>query len=459
MSMESRKPTLSINKLLLTNLLKFAGLSQQQCSLTLSHHHNSLVGYIYRYDKKIYPRSFSYFFLLSIYRALAKKHNAKEKISRFDLFYNMILEHGGVIEKILIPALEHHILSISSLNRGVKIGFGENITKNKEDIFDKDEIEIIDKYISIIESEKYENYKISLRGYDCADNLSDNDKDEIGDKDLTEIKNFEIEINAIKNFYVICESLRKIFLPNFYSPSDYKKINFLNNKDSGFLMKKSAIRKNFKINNFSNLFFFKANDNYMHPTISLGDDCLAIKISPKDKSIFDGGLFIIRELKGICIRRLQFSVFKDTYQIISIPDNKDYSRQTFPAVDNEGKSRIIGKIIWRSGFTTTKEIEEDFQIPEFLRGDKIPEPNLFSDQPHQSENDLNQKDIAYINKILNKKDLTLFEIDELVNKYRRTQYLKRHINDHPKIRKIFPHGLFTDEIDEISNDIIKKKRA
>ena len=303
------------------------------------------------------------------------------------------------------------------------------------------------------------NYKISLRGYDCADNLSDNDKNEIGDKNLTEIKNFEIEINAIKNFYVICESLRKIFLPNFYSPSDYKKINFLNNKDSGFLMKKSAIRKNFKINNFSNLFFFKANDNYMHPTISMGDDCLAVKILPNDKSIFDGGLFIIRELKGICIRRLQFSVFKDTYQIISIPDNKDYSRQTFPAVDNEGKSRIIGKIIWRSGFTTTKEIEEDFQIPEFLRGDKISEPNLFSDQPHQSENDLSQKDIAHINKILNKKDLKLFEIDELVNKYRRTQYLKRHINDHPKIRKIFPSGLFTDEIDEISNDVIKKKRA
>ena len=53
----------------------------------------------------------------------------------------------------------------------------------------------------------------------------------------------------------------------------------------------------------------------MHPTISMGDDCLAVKILPNDKSIFDGGLFIIRELKGICIRRLQFSVFKDTYQI------------------------------------------------------------------------------------------------------------------------------------------------
>ena len=458
MTMNSKKPTLTINKLLLTNLLKFAGLSQSQCSLTLSHHHNSLVGYIYRYDKKIYPRSFSYFFLLSIYRALAKKHNAKEKISRFDLFYNMILEHGGVIEKILIPALEHHILSISSLNRGIKIGYGENTAKNNEDVFDKNEIEIIDKYISIIESEKYENYKISLQGYDCADNLSDPDKNEIGDKNLRKIKNFEIEINAIKNFYVICESLRKIFLPNFYSPSDYKKINFLNNKDSGFLMKKSAIRKNFKINDFSNLFFFRANDNYMYPTISMGDDCLAVKNLLNDKEdlkkILEGGLFIVKELKGACIRRLQFSEFKDTFQIISIPDNKEYSRQTFPAFDNDGNSRVLGKIIWRSGFTTTKEVSQDFEIPEFLR--KNTNPNLFSEQLYQEENDLKDEDIKYINKILNKKDLKLFEIDQLVNKFRRSNYLKKQINNHPKIRKIFPDGLFAGENDY---DILSKKRA
>ena len=453
--MESKKPTLSINKLLLTNLLKFAGLSQQQCSLTLSHHHNSLVGYIYRYDKKIYPRSFSYFFLLSIYRALAKKHNAKEKISRFDLFYNMILEHGGVIEKILIPALEHHILSISSLNRGVKIGFGENIAKNNEDVFDKNEIEIIDKYISIIESEKYENYKISLRGYDCADNLSDNDKDEIGDKNLTEIKNFEIEINAIKNFYVICESLRKIFLPNFFSPSEYKKINFINDQESGFLIKKSAIRKNSKIKNFSNLFFFKANDDYMHPTISLGDDCLIERVTLnsredlKNNKEFESGLFLVNELKGLCIRRLQFSEFKDTFQIISLPDNKEYTRQTFPAFDNDGNPRVLGKVIWKSGFTASKELsnlfnntsnqEVDFEIPEFLRR-------------NQNTND---EEIDYINQILNKKDLKLFEIDALVNKYRRTTYMK-NINNHPSIRKILPDGLFEDDN---KNNILKKKRA
>ena len=149
--MDSKKTLLSINKLLLTNLLKFANLSQQQCSLTLSHHRNSLVGYIYRYDKKIFPRSFSYFFLLSIYRALAKKHNPKEKISRFDLFYNMISKNGGVIEKLLVPALEHHILAISSLNPGIKIGSGENISINKNDVFDQDVLTIVEKYLDKLE--------------------------------------------------------------------------------------------------------------------------------------------------------------------------------------------------------------------------------------------------------------------------------------------------------------------
>ena len=53
MDSKVNKIQLIANKLLLTNLLKFADLSQSKCSLTLSHHKNSLVGYIYRYDKKI----------------------------------------------------------------------------------------------------------------------------------------------------------------------------------------------------------------------------------------------------------------------------------------------------------------------------------------------------------------------------------------------------------------------
>ena len=406
--MDSKNTLLAINKLLLTNLLKFADLSQQQCSLTLSHHRNSLVGYIYRYDKKIFPRSFSYFFLLSIYRALAKKHNPKEKISRFDLFYNMISKNGGVIEKLLIPALEHHILAISSLNPGIKIGSGENILINKNDIFDQDELTILDKYIEKIEPEKYEDYITFLQGYenteDWLQNMIGEDFeaiDEIKETYTDEYKNFELEIKAIKDFYIICESLRKIFLPNFFSPSEYKKINFINSKSDGFLMKKSAIRKNFSISDFSKLFLIKVDDDYMSPAISIGDECLAIKTTLGETNAFKGGLFVVKEFNKICIRRLQFTMFKDTYQIISIPDNNKYSRQTIAALDNKGKPRkdyIIGKVIWKSGFTNENNtimdknlFEQDFEIPEFLSRGIKSEPNLFSDESDGMSNEVIKK--------------------------------------------------------------------
>ena len=408
MCMDSKNTLLAINKLLLTNLLKLADLSQQQCSLTLSHHRNSLVGYIYRYDKKIFPRSFSYFFLLSIYRALAKKHNPKEKISRFDLFYNMISKNGGVIEKLLIPALEHHILAISSLNPGIKIGSGENILINKNDIFDQDELTILDKYIEKIEPEKYEDYITFLQGYenteDWLQNMIGEDFeaiDEIKETYTDEYKNFELEIKAIKDFYIICESLRKIFLPNFFSPSEYKKINFINSKSDGFLMKKSAIRKNFSISDFSKLFLIKVDDDYMSPAISIGDECLAIKTTLGETNAFKGGLFVVKEFNKICIRRLQFTMFKDTYQIISIPDNNKYSRQTIAALDNKGKPRkdyIIGKVIWKSGFTNENNtimdknlFEQDFEIPEFLSRGLKSEPNLFSDESDGMSNEYIKK--------------------------------------------------------------------
>ena len=81
----------------------------------------------------------------------------------------------------------------------------------------------------------------------------------------------------------------------------------------------------------------------------------------KNNKEFESGLFLVNELKGLCIRRLQFSEFKDTFQIISLPDNKEYSRQTFPAFDNDGNPRVLGKVIWKSGFTAPKELSNLFK--------------------------------------------------------------------------------------------------
>tara|TARA_B110001452_G_scaffold129983_1_gene107994 strand:+ start:151 stop:1305 length:1155 start_codon:yes stop_codon:yes gene_type:complete len=382
--MESKNILILANKLLLSNLLKFVDLSQSQCSLTLSHHRNSLVGYIYRYDKKIFPRSFSYFFLLSIYRSLAKKYDPKKNITRIDLLKQIIKEHGGVVTKLLIPALEHHIFAITNISSGINIGAGDTVTLNKNDIFDQDQETILTKYISIIEPEKYENYNFFLRGHECiADRLLDIDEEKIeaNKEKLNELKNFEVEITAIKDFYIICEDLRKKYLPNFYSPSEYKKINFINDDANGFLMKKSAIRKKFKVKDFSKLFLVKSADNYMEPIISSGDECLAIKTTLGETNAFKGGLFVVKEFGKIVIRRLQFTMFEDTYQIISIPDNKKYSRQTIQALDNRGKPRkdyIIGKVIWKSGFTLEEnnnnlnlfDNEKDEPISDLFAGKK-----------------------------------------------------------------------------------------
>ena len=160
-------------------------------------------------------------------------------------------------------------------------------------------------------------------------------------------------------------------------------------------MKKSAIRKKLEDKDFSKLFFFTANDDYMHPTISMGDDCLAVRLSLNEredtKKLMKGGLFVVRELKGVCIRRLQYSEFKDSVQIISIPDNKEYSRQIFPSFDKDGNSRVLGKIIWRSGFTISKEVSEHFEIPEFIS--KNSNLNLLGEQLYQEENELKEEDI------------------------------------------------------------------
>ena len=50
----------------------------------------------------------------------------------------------------------------------------------------------------------------------------------------------------------------------------------------------------------------------MHPTISLGDDCLIERVTLnsredlKNNKEFESGLFLVNELKGLCIRSYNF---------------------------------------------------------------------------------------------------------------------------------------------------------
>ena len=57
-------------------------------------------------------------------------------------------------------------------------------------------------------------------------------------------KNIEFEnlVKSIKDFYYLCEQLRLIFVPNFYSPTDYQKIE-MDKVSKGTLLVKKRIKK------------------------------------------------------------------------------------------------------------------------------------------------------------------------------------------------------------------------
>lgn len=58
-------------------------------------------------------------------------------------------------------------------------------------------------------------------------------------------KNIEFEnlVKSIKDFYYLCEQLRLIFVPNFYSPTDYQKIEIDNVRKGTFLVKKNFVKQ------------------------------------------------------------------------------------------------------------------------------------------------------------------------------------------------------------------------
>ncbi len=68
--------------------------------------------------------------------------------------------------------------------------------------------------------------------------------DPILDKEQFE-KNLEFEnlVKSIKDFFYLCEQLRLTFVPNFYSPTDYQKLEMNSLEEGTFLVKKSFVKQ------------------------------------------------------------------------------------------------------------------------------------------------------------------------------------------------------------------------
>ena len=231
-----RKKSNKITKLgtILWELLNESKISQAQASKSMGQYENYLTNYIYKYKLDIFPRSFSYNFLSAVYHSI-KRDKINKNQSFISILSRVVNKKLDVIKILILPALDHHIAALTKLKN---IDFLE--TSN-----------LLESYIAeVATKEKYNEYKSFLSEMDCEDEGFDNlnnirlKGDPILDEKRFE-KNIEFEnlVKSIKDFYYLCEQLRLIFVPNFYSPTDYQKIEIDNVRKGTFLVKKNFVKQ------------------------------------------------------------------------------------------------------------------------------------------------------------------------------------------------------------------------
>ena len=242
--MQKNRPESQKNGELLSSILEKANISQRLCSINMGENDAFLTNFIYRSPLK-FSRDFSYKFLSSIYHFVLRD-SQKRATEKFDEIINdqNILDLN-INKKLLIPALERHILAIININA---------------DVFEKDDEQIIESYIQEIYPETFENYKNFLRKLDYQrtglknisnvqqiyeqehqDTLEILSSEEI--EMLNDFSEFEIQMESTNNFFYICENLRSKIIPSFYSPTDYKEIKMDYFNKGAFLIRRKEINQ------------------------------------------------------------------------------------------------------------------------------------------------------------------------------------------------------------------------
>jgi len=231
-----RKKSNKISKLgrILWELLSESGISQALASKNMGQYENYLTNYIYKYKLDIFPRSFCYNFLSSVYHSIKRDKLDRNK-SFIATLSRVIKKKLDVIRILILPALDHHIAALTKL---------KNIDTAKTS-------NLLESYIAeVAPKEKYNEYKSFLNemdsegeGFDNLSNIRLKGDPILDQKRFKKNLEFENLVKSVKDFYYLCEQLRLTFVPNFYSPTDYKKIK-INNMDEGtFLVKKNFVNK------------------------------------------------------------------------------------------------------------------------------------------------------------------------------------------------------------------------
>ena len=437
---------------LLSIILEKSKISQRLCSINMGENDAFLTNFIYR-SPISFSRDFSYRFLSSIYHFLVRDSQKKSN-ERFDEIINdETIKNLDINKKLLIPALQRHTLALININR---------------EIFERNDEEIIENYIQEIYPEKFEGYKNFLRGLDYertglknvlnVQQLYEQEHQNTLEKVLSieeidmlnEYSDFEIQMESTNNFFYICENLRSKLIPSFYSPTDYKEIKMDHFNKGAFLIRRKEVNQ-------------LKNNNTIGGEIVWKSGKFNFEIEKKIKSGFFFGKKKSNEenkkqeqLKEIEIEFIKEEANRALFEeankeMIKMQEANELANKNLEemkkelsknyGLKNEDIQKLIGKV--------NKENKEYINKEQQGRlGEYIETSDFFKQQEEQ---------LLAMRKLANKgKEIKLYEIDELVQKYGNTEIIKAFVDS--LLNKLSPPEkevkLFKDE-DEIN--IIKEK--
>ena len=437
---------------LLSIILEKSKISQRLCSINMGENDAFLTNFIYR-SPISFSRDFSYRFLSSIYHFLVRDSQKKSN-ERFDEIINdETIKNLDINKKLLIPALQRHTLALININR---------------EIFERNDEEIIENYIQEIYPEKFEGYKNFLRGLDYertglknvlnVQQLYEQEHQNTLEKVLSieeidmlnEYSDFEIQMESTNNFFYICENLRSKLIPSFYSPTDYKEIKMDHFNKGAFLIRRKEVNQ-------------LKNNNTIGGEIVWKSGKFNFEIEKKTKSGWFFGKKKSNEenkeqeqLKEIEIKLIKEEANRALFEeankeMIKMQEANELANENLKemkkeltrnyGLKNEDIQKLIGKV--------NKENKEYINKEQQGRlGEYIETSDFFKQQEEQ---------LLAMRKLANKgKEMKLYEIDELVQKYGNTEIIKAFVDS--LLNKLSPSEkevkLFKDE-DEIN--IIKEK--
>ena len=405
----------SENRILLEEILNATKISKRQCSELLWDHQNSLDGYLYRFHGKTFPSSFAYFFLNSILHHTLSRKDVSPGIKFFETILDTI-EIGGR-EKLIIPALEHHILMLVRSY----IKFPSKKFEKKQPALSDSELDEIKKVLSkgkditLFEIDqlinKYRNYALfwlyarenptikELGLFDLPDlkkTYMDTAKkseekttydheyinetvpgalDYLDDPDIQKELGYKTEkekffqsqkiVDAIKNFKPVLEFFRKKHISNLTPPDQIA--NLEDDQETGIIFTKKFLRNKFNIRDEDEVALHRVQDNSMRPIFNKNDFVLIKKYPPLFEPLIDNledGLYAVKRNNEILIKRIIFG----SVSLITSDAEKRYPPEKIKYVDLITNKMLYGKVLW--SMSNHSDSNVDYEIPNFLQENK-----------------------------------------------------------------------------------------